>query len=322
MRIAITGGGGYVGSRLVPYLLRKGHKVTVLDTFWYGDHLGKHPCLSKITGDIRRKKDLDMAFKDQDAVIHLACVSNDPSFDMNPTLGADINYNCFKSILAAMKSHNVLRFIYASSSSVYGVSELEDVTEDAPKNPLTDYSKYKLMCELELQTFGMGGFWSIIRPATVCGYCPRMRLDLVVNILTIQALVNKKITLFGLNQRRPNINIDDMVLAYEFVLEKEPKYVDQKIFNVGFENLQLIEIAHLVKNTIGDPKIEIVEQPTNDPRSYHINSDAIKELGFKPLFGIKSAIRSIKHAYEEGLFVDPMNNSMYRNIARMKELPL
>lgn len=316
MKVCITGGGGYVGSRLTPYLLRKGYHVTVLDTFWYGNFLDLHKNLTIIRGDIRNVKDLREAFKGQDTIIHLACVSNDPSFDMSPQLGKEVNYDCFKQILTISKEQKIKKFIYASSSSVYGVSELENVDEDSPKNPLTDYSKFKLQCETELRTFG--GAWTIIRPATVCGYAPRMRFDLVVNILTIQALVNKKITLFGTEQKRPNINIDDMCLSYEFVLEKN---TDKETFNVGFENLTLLEIAELVRKTLNeDIKIEI--QPTKDPRSYHINSDRIKNLGFKSQFSIESAIKGIKKAYEEEEFFDPMNNPRYYNIKKMKELGL
>lgn len=321
MKIAITGGAGYVGSQLVPYLLRKGHHVTVLDTFWFGDHLDAHANLIKIKGDIRRRADVRAAFTDKDAVIHLACVSNDPSFDMNPKLGKEINHDCFIDLLTIMQEQHVGRFIYASSSSVYGVSNLDEVFEGSPKNPLTDYSKYKLSCEALLQGFGMGGVWTILRPATVCGYSPRMRLDLVVNILTIQALVNKKITLFGTDQRRPNINIHDMCNAYEFVLEQDEKYIDQKIFNVGFENLRLLDIANLVQETLGWD-IEVALEPVKDPRSYHVNSTLIKGLGFKNVHSIQSAIKSIQNAYKIGDLIDPLNNSKYSNIKRMKEIGL
>lgn len=320
MNICVVGGGGYVGSALVPYLSRKGHFVTVLDTWWYGDHIAKHPSIQKLYGDIRNKKDLAKAFKGQDAVIHLACVSNDPSFDMNPLLGKEINYECFKHTLTALKEAKVQRFIYASSSSVYGVSHLPKVTEDAPKSPLTDYSKYKLLCEAELKAYGMGGVWTVVRPATVCGYAPRMRLDLVVNILTIQAIINKNITLFGTEQRRPNINIMDMVRAYEFILDADQEKIDQKVFNVGDENLKLVQLAARIKDLIPDTDIE--ERPTNDPRSYHICSDKIKALGFAYTHSISGAIKSVIAANEEKLFKDPMNNPEYYNIKKMKGLGL
>ena len=322
MKICITGGAGYVGSALVPHLLKSGHDLTVLDTFWFGDCLPKeNNKLTKIRGDIRNRNDLIRAFKKQDAVIHLACVSNDPSFDMNPNLGKEINYTCFKELLSVLSQENVARFIYASSSSIYGISDLDHVSEEAPKNPLTDYSKYKLACEAWLKSYGTGGVWTIIRPATVCGFAPRMRFDLVVNILTMQAIVKRKITLFGKTQLRPNIDIRDMVLAYDFALNKNPKYVDQKTWNVGFENLSLLQIANLVKSVVGS-NIQIVEEPTNDPRSYHICSDKILDAGFKPLHTIKGAIKSIQSAFDDGKFFDPIDNDAYYNIKRMKKLEL
>lgn len=322
MNICVLGGGGYVGSALVPHLLSKGHHVTVLDTFWYGDHLPKSSTLRRIKADIRDRVSLRNAFHKQDAVIHLACISNDPSFELNPRLGKDINLTSFKEVLSVLSQENVARFIYASSSSVYGVSDAPEVFEDTKKAPLTDYSKYKLGCENWLKSFGTGGIWTIVRPATICGYAPRMRLDVVVNILTIQALLTKKITLFGMKQMRPNLNIRDMVLAYDFLLNKPPKYIDQKVFNVGFENMTLYQIAMLIKATLKDKEISIVEQPTLDPRSYHINSDKIKGLGFAPSHSIYQAILSIKHAVEEKLLFEPLNNPEYYNIKRMKELKI
>lgn len=320
MKIAITGGGGYVGSALVPHLLSKGHEVTVLDTFWYGDHLPTDKNLTKTIGDIRDSIALRNAFRGQDAVVHLACVSNDPSFDMNPTLGKDINYSCFRNILDIVKEQRVERFIYASSSSVYGISDLKDVREESPKRPLTDYSKQKVACEMELELLGSGGIWTIVRPATVCGYAPRMRLDVVVNKLTIDAIIDRKITLFGREQKRPNINIKDMVLAYDWILNADPLRINQKIYNVGFENLRLHEIASLVKDTLRFPGIEIMERPTHDPRSYHINSDKILNDGFRPEHSIASAIKSIKE--NQKLLYNPLENSQYYNIKRMKELSL
>jgi nucleoside-diphosphate-sugar epimerase len=319
MKICITGGAGYVGSALSPILLQKGHEVTVLDTFWFGDHLAAHPNLRKLVGDIRSRATLRTAFSGQDAVIHLACVSNDPSFDMNPDLGRSINFACFKDMLTILQEKNVGRFIYASSSSVYGVSDLKQVTEDTQKNPLTYYSKYKLACEIELQTYGMGGVWTILRPATVCGYAPRMRLDLVVNILTIQALVNRHIRIFGGDQTRPNINILDMVGAYDFILNADERAIDQQIFNVGFENLSLIEIGTTVRALIDQQAVMSFEK-TLDTRSYRVNSDKIMEAGFAPAHEIATAIQSIQFNLPN--LKDPMNNPIYSNIKQMKELGL
>lgn len=319
MKICITGGAGYVGTQLTTRLLNQGHRVTVLDTFWYGDHLPKRETLRKIKGDIRDRMTLRDAFKYQDVVIHLACVSNDPSFDMNPELGRSINLEAFYKIIDAVKNFEIKQFIYASSSSVYGVSNLDQVTEDADKTPLTDYSKFKLECEEYLKRKGAYDEWTIVRPATVCGYSDRQRLDLVVNILTIQALVNGKITLFGEKQKRPNINIIDMCRAYEYIIGK--KEFDRQVVNVGFENLTLREIANLVQETL-KKDIEIEVKETNDPRSYHINSDKIQKMGFMPVYNIGNAIRSIKIAYEGGAYRDPLHNPEYYNIKQMKELGL
>lgn len=321
MKICITGGAGYVGSELVPHLLDKGHIVTVLDLFWFGDTLPEHTNLTKIAGDIRDIQDLRRAFKGQDAIIHLACVSNDPSFDMNPELGKSINHDCFLDILTICQESHVSRFIYASSSSVYGISALDKVTEDSPKNPLTDYSRYKLACEVALQTYGMGGVWTIVRPATVCGYSRRMRLDLVVNILTIQALVKKKITVFGGTQLRPNINIKDMILAYEQILLVPEEKVDQQIFNAGDENYSLDKIAWLVNEVVGDPQVEIVNENTVDKRSYHVDSEKILSI-YRPRLDVIEAIQSIRDAYKDGKLAGAMTLGKYRNIQRMKELGL
>lgn len=315
MNICITGGAGYVGSSLVPQLLKKGHAVTVLDTFWYGDYLPEHENLVKIKGDIREKKDLARAVMSTQAVIHLACVSNDPSFDLNPSLGEDINLKPLPLIIEEMFNAKSRRLIYASSSSIYGVSDLLDVREDAPKSPLTDYSKYKLQCEEMLQREPMN--WTILRPATVCGMSPRMRLDVVVNALTISALAKNKITLYGRDQKRPNINIKDMCSAYDWVLDN-PKATKHKTYNVGFENMRLTQIAELVSDVCGEGKTEIEEVETNDPRSYHINSEKILGDGFKPAHSIKSAVKSIKNGYHT--LINPLDNPEYYNVRMMKSL--
>ena len=321
MKIAILGGGGYVGSMLVPHLLEVGHTVTVLDTFWFGNYLPKESKYLKIIeGDVRHSPDLRLAIKNQDAVIHLACISNDPSVDMNPRLGEEINYACFRNLIAILWECNIKRFIYASSSSVYGVSERVNVTEGAPTRPLTAYSRFKVDCEMELHLRKTPGYYTIIRPATVCGYSPRMRFDLVVNKLTIDALIDKKITIFGTEQKRPNINIKDMCRAYEWVLCQPPLKVHTKSYNVGFENLRLPEIAALVKETLKNDSIEIVEKPVNDPRSYHIDSSKIRSEGFLPLYSIADGIRSIKENIKS--FVNPLENPEYYNIKQMKGLGL
>jgi nucleoside-diphosphate-sugar epimerase len=325
--VLVTGGAGYVGSALVPALLKKGYRVKVVDLFWYGENVfadcNAHPGLLRIKADIRDTRAMEEAMRGVDAVIHLACISNDPSFELDPALGKSINLDAFPGLVNAAVRQGVARFIYASSSSVYGVKELPDVREDAEPLPLTDYSRYKLDCErILLASRGQDPMIRIIvRPATVCGYAPRMRLDLTVNILTIHALVNRKIRIFGGQQLRPNLNIHDMVRAYELFLEAPAAKVDGIPFNVGYENRAVEEIAQMVRRALNDPAIALEYVPTSDNRSYHINSDRIRQtLGFMPLFTIEDAIRSVANAYRAGLLVEPMTNPLYYNIKRMQGL--
>lgn len=325
-KVAITGGGGYVGSALVPYLIDLGYEVTVLDLFWYGQEvypdLVDKSKLRLIKGDIRNPADLKEAFTGQDAVLHLACISNDPSFELQPELGKSINYDAFGKILSMVKECGVKRFVYASSSSVYGVKEILNVTEEASCEPLTDYSKFKWMCEEDLKRADMGSTeWSIIRPATVCGYAPRLRLDLTVNILTISALARKRITVHGGGQLRPNLNVKDMIRAYSTFLNAPKEQIHQKIFNVGFENRSVGDIAQLAKKVVNDPEVDLVIEPTHDHRSYHVNSDKVaRELGFRPEYTIEDAIQSLVDAHKVGKIPDALTNSYYYNIRRMKEI--
>ncbi|MFC1768260.1 NAD-dependent epimerase/dehydratase family protein [Nanoarchaeota archaeon] len=322
-KIFITGGAGYVGSALVPKLLEQGYEVVVYDWYIYGDVFKdiKSDKLTEVKGDLRDKEKIVESAKGCDAVIHLACISNDPSYELNPDLGKSINYDGFFNVLEAAKVNNAKRFIYASSSSVYGIKEESNVTEDFSLEPLTDYSKFKVECERELAKLNSDMEWTIIRPATVCGYAPRLRLDLSVNILTINALINKKIRIFGGDQLRPNINIKDMVRIYQAVLEAPKEKVDHQTFNAGYQNLSIRRIAELVKEVYGNPEVEFVVEPTNDNRSYHINSDKIKNvLGFETKYDIQDAIKSIVDAYNDGLIVDGLNNPLYYNIKRMQEL--
>jgi len=320
MKVLITGGAGYVGSALVPSLLEKGHEVVVYDLYIYGDVFKdiNNPKLTEIKADIRDKEKLIEAAKGADAIIHLACISNDPSFELDPELGKSINFDAFFNVIEAAKANKVKRFIYASTSSVYGLKAETNVVEDASLEPLTDYSKYKAECEKALQKEDME--WVIVRPATVCGYAPRLRLDVVVNILTIHALVNKKIKVFGGRQMRPNINIKDMVRVYEMLLEAPSEKIQRQVFNAGYQNLPVGEIANMVKKLCGkDVEMETVE--TDDNRSYHINSDKINQvLGFKPEFTVEHAIQSLVEAFKAGLIKDGLNNPLYHNIKRMQEL--
>ncbi|MDP1722117.1 MAG: SDR family oxidoreductase [Candidatus Gottesmanbacteria bacterium] len=318
--VLITGGAGYVGAVLVPLLLKKGYRVRVLDLFLYGDVLTTHKNLECVRGDIRDPAVIKKSLKGIDTVIHLACISNDPSFELDPTLGKSINFDATTALIDQSKKAGVRRFIYASSSSVYGVKAEKNVTEDLPLEPLTDYSKYKARCEQYLLSKQDGDFTPvIIRPATVCGYSPRMRLDLSVNILTMSALTQKSITVFGGAQKRPNIHITDMCRAYMTLLESPKKKIAGKIYNAGYQNYSVMELALMVKRVLGDPSIVIDVKPTNDNRSYHISSEKIKnELGFTSRHTVEEAIGDIKIAYERGLLPDVLTNKKYYNIRVMQ----
>jgi nucleoside-diphosphate-sugar epimerase len=324
-RVLVTGGGGYVGSALVPALLADGYDVDVVDLFWYGREVladcADHPRLRLIEMDIRDAVGLRGAMTGADAVIHLACISNDPSFELDPALGKSINYDAFAGILDAAVACRVRRFIYASSSSIYGVKDTPDVREDAVPEPLTDYSRFKLACERDLlahpNPHGMERV--ILRPATVCGYAPRLRLDLTVNILTIHALVNRRIRVFGGRQLRPNLNMADMVRAYRAVLAAPAHLVDGQAFNVGHQNLSVDAIAELVRSTLGDPGIAIVREPTNDLRSYHVNADRIRDvLGFRAEHTVEEAVLSLAAAFAAGHIPDPMTATRYHNVQVLK----
>ena len=324
MKIFITGGAGYVGAVLTPYLLEKGHKVTVFDLMIYGENiLKKNKNLKIIKGDIRDTELLNKAMSDHEIVIHLACISNDPSFELNPSLGKSINLDAFKPLVEVAKKNFVKKFIYASTSSVYGIKKEKDVDENMSLEPLTDYSKYKADCETILKKYISENFMPIIiRPATVCGYSPRQRLDVVVNILTNLAYHKRSITIFGGKQLRPNIHIKDMVRTYEILINAPKSKVSGEIFNVGYENSSVIELANIVKKSIGDDVV-LKSSPTDDNRSYHISSKKIKNiLKFESKFTIKDAVCDLKEAFEKKLFSDPLNNHKYFNIKTMQLLNL
>jgi nucleoside-diphosphate-sugar epimerase len=272
-----------------------------------------------IQGDLRDRKVLEKALPGCDAVLHLACISNDPSFELDPTLGKSINYDCFFDLVAVAKKNKVRRFIYASSSSVYGVKDVPNVTEDLPLEPLTDYSKYKALCEDVLKAERCPGFVTlIIRPATICGYSPRLRLDLSVNILTSLAYHTRKITVFGGEQVRPNLHINDMADLYLHTLRWPEERIDGKIYNVGFQNMRIREIAELVRAEIG-PDVQIVTTPSNDLRSYHISADKIRrELGWAPRHTVKDAVQDLVAAFKAGLVPEAMTHPRYSNIKTMQ----
>lgn len=326
-QVLVTGGAGYVGAVLVPKLLQAGYLVKVLDLYIYGTNVlaavKNHPNLEEIQGDIRDRPLLEKVMPGCDAVIHLACISNDPSFELDPDLGRSINYDAFFDLVNVAKDSGVKRFIYASSSSVYGIKETDNVTEDLPLMPLTDYSRYKALCEEVLLSKREPGFVTLVlRPATVCGYSPRQRLDLVVNILTSQAISNGKITVFGGQQKRPNIHIEDMTDLYLKSLQWSDEAIDGKIFNAGYENHTLMEISEMIHKVVGD-SVEIVCTPTNDLRSYHISSSKIKqELGFVPSHTVEEAIQDLVVAFRTNKVPNALTDSRYYNVKTMKDLNL
>jgi len=327
--VLVTGGTGYVGSLLVPQLLEHGYQVTVYDINFFGDAklFKPNPKLKCVEGDIRDTGKLAEAMRGVDVVINLACISNDASFELNEKLSTTINLDAFEPMVIAAKKAGVKRFIYASSSSVYGVSESPDVTEDHPLVPLTLYNKYKGMCEPLLFKHQTKDFVTVvIRPATLCGYAPRQRLDLSVNILTNHAINAGKITVFGGSQKRPNLHVQDMCDVYKLVLTVDDAKIAGQIFNAGFQNLSIMEIAHLAKKVVqqefpdkGD--IPIVTTPTDDIRSYHVNSDKItRVLGFKPKHSVEDAIRDLCKAFKAGKLPNSMQDTFYFNVRRLKEL--
>jgi len=322
--VYVTGGGGYVGAVLIPKLLASGYRVRVLDLFIYGeDVLPKHSQLESIKGDLRDAKLLQKTIPGSDAVIHLACISNDPSFELNPSLGKSINFDAFEPLVQISRDSGVRRFIYASSSSVYGVKKEDNVTEDLPLEPLTDYSKFKAMCEDVLTKYYAPGFTCCtIRPATVCGYSPRLRLDLTVNILTNHAINKGRISVFGGDQLRPNLHIEDMADLYLKLLAAPDQQIDKKVWNAGYHNLKVRDIAELVRQVIGK-KVEIVTEPTNDNRSYQVSSEKIaREFGFKPRHTVEDAIHDLKTAFDAGKVPDPLTGTRYFNIKTMQAIHL
>ena len=327
--VFVTGGAGYVGSLLVPQLLSRGYKVTVYDIMHFGnDFLPKNnPNLTIIEGDIRDANKILASCKGHDAFVSLACVSNDASFELDERLSTSVNLEAFEPMVIAAKQAGIKRFVYASSSSVYGVSDKPNVTEEHPLVPLTLYNKYKGMCEPLLQKHTDDSFVGVIfRPATVCGYAPRQRLDLSVNILTNHAINKNKITVFGGDQLRPNLHVQDYCDTVELLLNAPSEKIQNEIFNVGYQNMSIMDIAHLAKKVVQEEfpekdEIEIVTTPSDDNRSYHINSDKINRiLGFQPAHSIEEAIRDLCCAFKEGKLPNSFEDDFYFNVRRLKRL--
>lgn len=331
--VFVTGGAGYVGAVLVPLLLNKGYHVRVLDLFLFGDKaldsVKDHPNLQIFKGDIRDQELLKKTVSGSDSVIHLACISNDPSFELNPDLSRTINYDAFGPLVKISHDAGVKRFIYASTCSVYGISEADNVTEDHPLLPITDYNKYKGLCEPVLRDYQSANFTTvIIRPATVCGFSPRQRLDLTVNILTNHAWHNNRISVFGGEQCRPNIHITDVVELYTMLLEIDQSLIAGKTFNAGYQNYTVAELASIVKSVVEEERplgetVEIVTTPSDDKRSYRISSEKIRrEIGFMPKHTIQDASRDLVRAFKDNRIPNPMSDISYYNIKTFQNIQL
>lgn len=326
-KVLVTGGAGYVGHVLTPRLLDEGYEVTVYDKLFFGCRLPNNRNLRVIQGDIRETSRLAEALKGQDAVLHLACISNDASFELDENLSKTINYDCFEPMVVAAKAAGVKRFVYCSSSSVYGVSDSPQVTEEHPLVPLTLYNKFKGLCEPLLWKHKGDDFTTVaIRPATVCGYSPRTRLDLSVNILTNHAVNKNAITVFGGAQMRPNLHIEDMVDAYLLMLKAPHEKIHGEVFNIGFENHSIADLARMVQKVVLEEmpekgKVDIVTTPSNDNRSYHVNSDKIRRvLGYTARHTIEDAVRDLVRAFRNHLLDNSFDEDWYYNVRTMKKL--
>jgi nucleoside-diphosphate-sugar epimerase len=327
-KLVVFGGGGYCGSVLVPQLLNEGWDVTVFDTFWYGtDHLPKGKNIHLVKSDVRDIAKAKQALAGREFVLHLACISNDSSFELDEKLSTSVNLDSFEPLVIEAKKAGVKRFVFASSSSVYGVSDSPDVTEDHPLVPLTLYNKYKGMCEPLLKKHTDANFVGVIfRPATVCGFAPRQRLDLSVNILTNHAINKGKITVFGGDQLRPNLHVQDYADLCKLLLKAPQEKVANETFNCGFQNMSIMAIAIIVKKVVEEVfpekgNIPIDVTTSDDPRSYHINSEKIyKALGFKPKYSIEDAVRGLCRAFREGKLPNSFDDNKYFNVRTMKAI--
>lgn len=296
MKFLVTGGCGYKGHVLIPKLLQRGYEVVALDVMWFGNFLQPHPRLKVIKGDVR---DIDAIDLDGlDGIIHLSSIANDPCGDLDPKLTWEVSCLATMQLADKARRKGVKRFIYASSGSVYGVKDEPQVTEDLELKPISEYNKTKMVAERVLLSYGDDMSVQIIRPATVCGYSPRMRLDVSVNMLTMQALSKGKITVFGGTQTRPNIHIDDITDVYLHLID-HPEVTG--IYNAGFENISILDIAKLVTKYL---PVEIAVTASNDPRSYRVNSDKLLATGFRPKKTVEDAVREIIEKYRGGALRD------------------
>jgi len=296
MKILVTGACGYKGTVLVPKLLAAGHEVVAFDIMWFGNFLQPHPKLKVVKGDVRNIDEVPL--DGVDAIVHLSSVANDPCGDLDPKLTWEVSCLATMQLADRAARRGIKRFVYASSGSVYGVKDEPQVTEDLELLPISEYNKTKMVAERVLLSYADAMVVQIIRPATVCGYSPRMRLDVSVNMLTMQALTREHITVFGGQQTRPNIHIDDITDVYLFML-KHPEHTG--IYNAGFENISIMEIAERV---VEHAPAKITVSASNDPRSYRVNSDKLLKAGFKPKKSVNDAIRELVHKYRSGELKD------------------
>ena len=321
--VLVTGGGGYVGSLLIPTLINKGYFVKVLDWFLYIENIfGKYSAeqIQLIKGDIRNTLDVQNALDGCDYVIHLACISNDPSAELNPSLSLEVNQDGFVNLMNLCKKANLEKFIFASSSSVYGISEAEHVYEDNKRVPVSLYNISKAWCEDYLYENCKDVPFVIVRPATLCGYAERIRLDLAVNLLSSHAIMKNKITIFGGEQFRPNLHIRDMVELYQFFLDIDQNKINHQIYNASSGNISINGISDIIIKTLKDKvgDIKIVRQESNDPRSYRVNCDKLIDLGFKPRFFIEDAVNELYDAFNSNLINHSLDSPIYNNTAMMK----
>jgi len=307
MRILVTGACGYKGTVLVPKLLAAGHEVVALDIMWFGNFLQPHPRLTVVKADVR---DIEaVPFDGVDAIIHLSSVANDPCGDLDPKLTWEISCLATMQLIDRAVRRGVGRFIYASSGSVYGVKDEPDVTEDLELTPLSEYNKTKMVAERVILSYANQIAVQIVRPATVCGFSPRMRLDVSVNMLTMQAVTNEHITVFGGKQTRPNIHIDDITDVYLFLLD-HPEH--RGIYNAGFENISIMEIAERI---VEHAPAKITVSESNDPRSYRVNSNKLLAAGFRPRKSVNDAIKELVHRFRSGAL---KNEERFHNLKWMQ----
>lgn len=317
--IFISGGGGYVGTNLVQELLKDDYKITVLDTFWFGNYLKKNKNLKIIKKDLRNINKSDL--NNIDCIIHLASIANDPAAALDAKLTWDVNVLATYKLINIAINQKVKKFIFASSGSVYGIKKEKKVTEELTLQPISEYNKSKMVAERVLLSYKKKIDLTILRPATICGYSPAMRLDVAINALTFGALQNNLITVYGGKQIRPNLTMYDMINAYKFFLKrscKKNRSTENIIFNLGFENLSILHMAKRIRKSL-QINSKILVKKTNDLRSYRQNSDRVIKKGFKPEKKIEDAIKEIKIKFLEKKII---NKESYYRINTLKMIKI